>query len=167
KDRVVSMAATAAKGLGYSKIAAASTGNMANSVAAHAARVGIPSFVFIPSDLEPGKVVQSAVYGQTLVAVDGSYDDVNRLTRGAAGAGEGARVRVLRPDAGRRRGLLRRRQPADQRARRDRRVRGHRVRQPERPAVLRRGLQDHGLRDRRAARLGDPGAGRPPPGPAC
>src|SRR3954467_4267329 len=80
KDRVVSMAATAAKGLGYTKIAAASTGNLANSVAAHAARVGIPSFVFIPSDLEPGKVVQSAVYGQTLVAVDGSYDDVNRLT---------------------------------------------------------------------------------------
>src|ERR1700710_1315216 len=80
KDRVVSLAATAAKQLGYRKIAAASTGNLANSVAAHAARVGIPSFVFIPSDLEPGKVVQSAVYGQTLVAVDGSYDDVNRLT---------------------------------------------------------------------------------------
>src|ERR687886_14227 len=66
--------------LGYTKIAAASTGNLANSVAAHAARVGLPSFVFIPSDLEPGKVVQSAIYGQTLVAVDGSYDDVNRLT---------------------------------------------------------------------------------------
>src|SRR4051812_18103383 len=80
KDRVVSLAATAAKGLGYRKIAAASTGNLANSVAAHAARVGIPSFVFIPSDLEPGKVVQSAVYGQSLIAVDGSYDDVNRLT---------------------------------------------------------------------------------------
>src|SRR5919112_1661008 len=76
KDRVVSMAATAAKGLGYAKIACASTGNLANSVAAHAARNGLPSFVFIPSDLEPGKVVQSAVYGQTLVAVDGSYDDV-------------------------------------------------------------------------------------------
>src|SRR4051794_258188 len=80
KDRVVSLAATAAKGLGYRKIAAASTGNLANSVAAHAARAGVESFVFIPSDLEPGKVVQSAVYGQTLVAVDGSYDDVNRLT---------------------------------------------------------------------------------------
>src|SRR3954451_3949880 len=80
KDRVVSLAATAAKGLGYKKIAAASTGNLANSVAAHAARAGVESFVFIPSDLEPGKVVQSAVYGQTLVAVDGSYDDVNRLT---------------------------------------------------------------------------------------
>src|SRR4029453_10968586 len=80
KDRVVSLAATAAKGLGYRKIACASTGNLANSVAAHAARVGIPSVVFIPSDLEPGKVVQSAVYGQTPVALDGSYDDVNRLT---------------------------------------------------------------------------------------
>src|SRR5918998_1773294 len=80
KDRVVSLAATAAKGLGYRAIACASTGNLANSVAAHAARAGIPSTVFIPSDLEPAKVVQSAVYGQTLVAVDGSYDDVNRLT---------------------------------------------------------------------------------------
>src|SRR5918912_6554 len=58
KDRVVSLAATAAKQLGYRKIAAASTGNLANSVAAHAARVGIPSFVFIPSDLEPGKVAR-------------------------------------------------------------------------------------------------------------
>src|SRR4028119_2341736 len=80
KDRVVSLAATAAKALGYRGIACASTGNLANSVAAHAARAGIPSSVFIPADLEPGKVVQSAVYGQTLVAVDGSYDDVNRLT---------------------------------------------------------------------------------------
>src|SRR4029450_3974797 len=59
KDRVVSMAATAAKGLGYSKIACASTGNLPNSVAAHAPRAGIPSVVFTPSDLEPGKVVQS------------------------------------------------------------------------------------------------------------
>ncbi|MPQ99276.1 threonine synthase [Modestobacter sp. I12A-02628] len=80
KDRVVSLAATAAKGFGYQKIACASTGNLANSVAAHAARNGLPSFVFVPSDLEPGKIVQSAVYGQALIAVDGSYDDVNRLT---------------------------------------------------------------------------------------
>ena len=80
KDRVVSLAATAAKGFGYTSIACASTGNLANSVAAHAARAGISSTVFVPSDLEPGKIVQSAVYGQTLVAVDGSYDDVNRLT---------------------------------------------------------------------------------------
>jgi len=80
KDRVVSLAATAAKGFGYTSIACASTGNLANSVAAHAARAGLPSFVFVPSDLEPGKIVQSAVYGQALVAVDGSYDEVNRLT---------------------------------------------------------------------------------------
>jgi threonine synthase len=80
KDRVVSLAATAARGFGYAKIACASTGNLANSVAAHAARMGLPSFVFVPSDLEPGKIVQSAVYGQALIAVDGSYDDVNRLT---------------------------------------------------------------------------------------
>jgi threonine synthase len=80
KDRVVSLAVTAARGLGYTRIACASTGNLANSVAAHAARAGLPSVVFVPADLEPAKVAQSAVYGQTLVAVDGSYDDVNRLT---------------------------------------------------------------------------------------
>src|SRR5919202_1441453 len=57
KDRVVSLAATAARGLGYRKIAAASTGNLANSVAAHAARAGLPSFVFVPNHLEPGKLV--------------------------------------------------------------------------------------------------------------
>ncbi|CAA9240194.1 MAG: Threonine synthase, partial [uncultured Blastococcus sp.] len=79
-------------------------------------------------------------------------------------AGQGRPVGGLRADAGRRRRVLRRRQPADQRARRDRRVRGHRLRQPERPALLRRGLQDDGLRDRRAARLADPGPGRHPHG---
>lgn len=80
KDRVVSMAATAARGFGYDRLACASTGNLANSVAAHAARAGMSSMVFIPADLEPGKIVQSAIYGGTLVAVEGSYDDVNRLT---------------------------------------------------------------------------------------
>jgi threonine synthase len=80
KDRVVSMALTAARGLGFSSVACASTGNLANSVAAHAARAGLKATVFIPSDLEPGKIVSSAVYGPRLVAVDGSYDDVNRLT---------------------------------------------------------------------------------------
>jgi len=80
KDRVVSLAATAARGLGMRRIAAASTGNLANSVAAHAARHGMESIVFIPSDLESSKIVQSAVYAGTLVAVNGSYDDVNRLT---------------------------------------------------------------------------------------
>ncbi len=79
KDRVVSVAITAARELGFDRIACASTGNLGNSVAAHAARIGMRSIVFIPSDLEPAKVVQSAIYGGTLVGVDGSYDDVNRL----------------------------------------------------------------------------------------
>src|SRR5689334_13351376 len=79
KDRVVSVALTAARGLGFTRYACASTGNLANSVAAHAARAGVPSVVFIPSDLESGKVVTTAVYGGDVVAIDGSYDDVNRL----------------------------------------------------------------------------------------
>jgi threonine synthase len=79
KDRVVSVALTAARGLGFTRFACASTGNLANSVAAHAARAGARSIVFIPGDLEQGKVVTTAVYGGELVAVDGSYDDVNRL----------------------------------------------------------------------------------------
>ncbi|WP_018811615.1 threonine synthase [Salinispora pacifica] len=79
KDRVVSVALTAARSLGFTRFACASTGNLANSVAAHAARVGAPSVVFIPSDLEQGKVLTTAVYGGDLVAIDGSYDDVNRL----------------------------------------------------------------------------------------
>ena len=79
KDRVVSVAITAARELGFDRIACASTGNLANSVAAHAARIGMKSIVFVPSDLEPAKIVQTAVYGGTLVGVEGSYDDVNRL----------------------------------------------------------------------------------------
>jgi len=79
KDRVVSVAITAARELGFDRIACASTGNLANSVAAHAARIGMASIVFVPADLEPAKIVQTAVYGGTLVAIDGSYDDVNRL----------------------------------------------------------------------------------------
>src|ERR1700712_1952693 len=79
KDRVVSVAITAARELGFRRIACASTGNLANSVAAHAARIGMESIVFVPSDLEPAKITQTAVYGGTLVAVEGSYDDVNRL----------------------------------------------------------------------------------------
>jgi threonine synthase len=79
KDRVVSVAITAARELGFERIACASTGNLANSVAAHAARVGMPSIVFVPSDLEPAKIIQTAIYGGTLVGIDGSYDDVNRL----------------------------------------------------------------------------------------
>jgi threonine synthase len=79
KDRVVSVALTAARALGFSRYACASTGNLANSVAAHAARAGVPSMVFIPADLEQGKILTTAVYGGDVVAIDGSYDDVNRL----------------------------------------------------------------------------------------
>ena len=79
KDRVVSVALSAARAFGFTTVSCASTGNLANSVAAHAASTGLRSVVFIPHDLEQGKVVQTAVYGQTLVAVEGSYDDVNRL----------------------------------------------------------------------------------------
>jgi threonine synthase len=79
KDRVVSVAVTKAKEFEFDALACASTGNLANSVAAHAASAGLKAFVFIPSDLESGKIVGSAVYGPTLVAVDGSYDEVNRL----------------------------------------------------------------------------------------
>jgi threonine synthase len=73
------VALTAARGLGFTRFACASTGNLANSVAAHAARAGVPSMVFIPSDLEQGKVLTTAVYGGDVVAIEGSYDDVNRL----------------------------------------------------------------------------------------
>jgi len=79
KDRVVSVALTKARELGFKVAACASTGNLANSVAAHAARAGMDSIVFIPHDLEQGKVVTTAVYGGRLIAVEGSYDDVNRL----------------------------------------------------------------------------------------
>lgn len=79
KDRVVSVAATRAVELGFQVFACASTGNLAGSVAAHAARLGLPCYVFIPNDLEPAKVLGAAVYGPHIVAVDGNYDDVNRL----------------------------------------------------------------------------------------
>ncbi len=79
KDRVVAVALARARELGFKVAACASTGNLANSVAAHSARAGMRHFVFIPADLEAGKVVATAVYGEHLVAVDGNYDDVNRL----------------------------------------------------------------------------------------
>ncbi|HEY7224417.1 MAG TPA: threonine synthase [Micromonosporaceae bacterium] len=79
KDRVVSTALTAARGFGFTRFACASTGNLANSVAAHSSRAGVPAIVFVPHDLEAGKVLTTAVYGADLVAVEGSYDDVNRL----------------------------------------------------------------------------------------
>ena len=79
KDRVVAVASTKALEFGFDTLACASTGNLAGSVAAHAARAGMRAFVFIPADLESGKILGAAVYGPTLIAVDGSYDDVNRL----------------------------------------------------------------------------------------
>jgi threonine synthase len=79
KDRVVTVAATKAREFGFGTLACASTGNLANSVSAHAASAGLEAYVFVPSDLERGKIVGSSVYGATLVAVDGNYDDVNRL----------------------------------------------------------------------------------------
>jgi len=79
KDRVVSVALARARELGFKVAACASTGNLANSVAAHAARAGMKHYVFVPSNLESGKILMSAVYGHNLIAVEGSYDDVNRL----------------------------------------------------------------------------------------
>jgi threonine synthase len=79
KDRVVSVASTVARQFEFDTLACASTGNLANSVSAHAARAGMKASVFIPADLEQGKVIGSAVYNPTLVAVEGSYDEVNRL----------------------------------------------------------------------------------------
>jgi threonine synthase len=79
KDRVVSVAVTWARSHGFETIACASTGNLANAVAAYSARAGMTSFVFIPANLEAGKVAPTAVFRPTIVRVDGSYDDVNRL----------------------------------------------------------------------------------------
>ena len=79
KDRVVAAAINAAAAFGLDTIGCASTGNLANAVAAHAARAGLKAWIFIPDDLEAGKVVGTSVYGARLVRVRGTYDDVNRL----------------------------------------------------------------------------------------
>src|SRR5437762_5841564 len=79
KDRVVSVAATRAVELGFKVLACASTGNLANSVAAHAARLGVECCVFIPDNLEAGKLLGSAIFNPTILAIAGNYDDVNRL----------------------------------------------------------------------------------------
>jgi len=79
KDRVVTTAINAASAFGIETIGCASTGNLANAVAAHAARAGLPAWIFIPFDLEPEKIVATAVFGPRLVRVRGTYDDVNRL----------------------------------------------------------------------------------------
>jgi threonine synthase len=85
KDRVVAVALEAARELGFTTVACASTGNLANAVAAAAARAGLRSCVVIPHDLEAGKTITTAVYGGALVAVQGTYDDVNRLCSEVAG----------------------------------------------------------------------------------
>ena len=79
KDRVVTVALAKAQELGYQVVACASTGNLANAVAAHAAAAALESYVFIPADLEEQKILATGVYGTRLVAVQGTYDDVNRL----------------------------------------------------------------------------------------
>jgi len=85
KDRVVSVALSAARQLGFDTAACASTGNLAQSVAAHAAHAGMSAYVFIPADLEQAKVLATAVYAPNLIAVKGNYDDVNRLCAEIAG----------------------------------------------------------------------------------
>src|SRR3954452_7938615 len=85
KDRVVAVALAAARELGFKVLACPSTGNLANAVAAAAARAGIRSAVFVPSNLEEQKIITTAVYGGLFVTVDGNYDDVNRLASEIAG----------------------------------------------------------------------------------
>ncbi len=84
KDRAVSVAITKAREFGFDTVACASTGNLAASVAAHAAKAKIKAYVFVPSNAELGKLVGIAIYDPVLVTVDGSYDDVNRLCAGLA-----------------------------------------------------------------------------------
>jgi threonine synthase len=98
KDRVVSVAVTRARELGFTTIACASTGNLANSVAAHGAALGLDSYVFIPADLEEQKILATGVYGTKLVGVEGNYDDVNRLCTELCAEREWAFVNInLRP----------------------------------------------------------------------
>ncbi len=85
KDRVVSIALARAKELGFDTLACASTGNLANAVAAHAAAAGLPAYVLIPHDLEEQKVLATGAYGAQIVAVRGTYDDVNRLCTEVSG----------------------------------------------------------------------------------
>ena len=98
KDRVVSVALSRSKELGFKTVACASTGNLANSVAANTAAAGLKSYVFIPSDLELGKVVNSLVYGANVISIKGHYDEVNRLCAEIAGKFGWAFVNVnMRP----------------------------------------------------------------------
>ncbi|GAB3921842.1 threonine synthase [Microlunatus endophyticus] len=89
KDRVVAVALSAARELGLQVLACPSTGNLANAVAAAAARAGIRSVVLVPSNLEQQKIIASAIYDTTLIAIEGNYDDVNKLASEIAGEEEG------------------------------------------------------------------------------
>jgi len=98
KDRVVGVAVAKARELGFQTLACASTGNLANAVAAHAAAAGLDSYVFVPSDLEEQKLLATGVYGTRLVGVKGTYDEVNRLCTELADARPWAFANVnLRP----------------------------------------------------------------------
>ncbi|CAA9524257.1 MAG: Threonine synthase [uncultured Solirubrobacteraceae bacterium] len=98
KDRVVSVALARAQELGFETLACASTGNLANAVAAHAAAAGLPSYVFIPADLEPEKILATGAYGGQIVGVRGNYDDVNRLCTELSGERPWAFVNInVRP----------------------------------------------------------------------
>ncbi|MBI4733492.1 MAG: threonine synthase, partial [Rubrobacteridae bacterium] len=98
KDRVVSVALAKTREFGFDTIACASTGNLANSVAAHAAKAGLKSYIFVPADLEEAKILTSAIYSPTLVTVEGNYDAVNRLCSEVAGEYPWAFVNInLRP----------------------------------------------------------------------
>ncbi len=98
KDRVVSVALSRSVELGFKTVACASTGNLANSVAANAAAAGLEAYVFIPHDLEQGKVVNSLVYGARVIGIKGHYDEVNRLCAEIAGKYPWAFVNVnMRP----------------------------------------------------------------------
>src|SRR5882757_8877790 len=98
KDRVVAVAVAKAQELGFETVACASTGNLANAVAAHAAAAGLDSYVFVPANLEEQKLLATGVYGTNLVGVRGNYDDVNRLCTQLAETHPWAFVNVnLRP----------------------------------------------------------------------
>jgi threonine synthase len=98
KDRVVSVALSRAKELGFETVACASTGNLANSVAAQAASAGLKSYVFIPADLEQGKILNSLIYGANVICIKGHYDEVNRLCAEIAGKFDWAFVNMnMRP----------------------------------------------------------------------
>ena len=79
KDRVVAVALTQARNFGFEVVSCSSTGNLANAVAAQAARAGFRACIFIPADLEPAKVLGTQIYGAQIVRIDGNYDHVNRL----------------------------------------------------------------------------------------